>query len=270
MIDTIFYSLIFDYDIKMMENSGRHWAQNAYKGKDYIFEYSAASIATVLHHNPTIDYHILTDDQDLLEEKLSNYDIDDSHLVVQGCKQEIDSWKRASNYCFWPILISMEKMRLLHKEKRLVKLDNDLTCLKPLDERFYAHVGSHVWKYERLCSGGREYWGERLAARTAFGTENFKIYNTGVFSFHPDHNELAKELPQLCGRAAEVDISSVSYFPDKIGVRAKMWSCVEQTANDYWLHKHQIPVMETNEYFFHHCYTITKEGTIKEAGYLRK
>lgn len=276
MIPIVFYSLIFDYDIPTMESSGRHWAQSAYRGKDYIFSYSAASIATILHHNPTIDYRIMTDDKKLLIEKLKAYKIDVDQLMHSGVgftiqeeKQLIDEWK-SNKYCFWPLIKSMDLMVAGHPGKRVVKLDNDLTCLKPLDFKFYSHPGSHVWKFERECSTGKEYWGERLAARTAFGTENFKIYNTGIWSIHPDHSHLAAEIPTLCQAGAEVDISRVSHFPDKPGYKAKMWACVDQTSNNYWLHSYRVPVLETHEYFMHHCYVPNKEGVLKAAEYLKK
>lgn len=278
MMDTVFYSLVFDYDLDTMEKSGRHWASGAYKGKDYIFSYSAASIATVLHYNPTIDYRIMTDDKELLIQKLRQYDIGIDQLMRSGhgivfydMKEQIDAWK-SNRYCFWPLIKSMDEMVVGNgaQDKRVVKLDNDLTCLKTLDARFYDHPGSHVWKFERDCSNGREYWGERLAAKTAFGTEKFKIYNTGIWSIHPTHHRLAKEIPELCKKGADVDISSVSYFPDKPGVKAKTWVCIDQTSNNFWLHKHQVPVLETHEWFFHHCYVTNKEGVIREAEYLRR
>lgn len=275
MIHTVFYSLIFDYNIKTMESSGRHWASSAYKNKDHIFSYSAASIATVLHHNPIIDYRIMTDDPNLLKEKLTLYGVEESKffdgLTIYDNRENIQGWK-SSKYCFWPLIKSMDLYVKGHgaQGKRVVKLDNDLTALKPLDERFYAHQGSHVWKFERSCDRGREYWGERLAARTAFGTDVFNLYNTGVWSVHPDHHLLAREIPDLCVKASDVDISSVSYFPDNPGVKAKTWACSDQTSNNFWLHKHSVPVMETTEYFTHHCYVNNKDGVLKDAEFLLK
>lgn len=278
MIETVFYSLIFDYDIPTMENSGRHWAQSAYRGKDYIFSYSAASIATILHFNLTIDYRILTDDKQLLLEKLRQYRVDSDFLLEKGYgftihedKEMIDEWK-ANKYCFWPLISSMHEFvtGIGLKGKRVVKLDNDLTCLKPLDQKFYDHHGSHVWKFERECNNGKDYWGEKMAAKKAFGTDRFKIFNTGIWSVHPDFAPTAREIPALCQAGADVDISSVSRFPDKPGVTAKMWACVDQTSNNYWLHKYQVPVMETHEYFMHHCYVPNKEGVLKSAEYLKK
>lgn len=271
-IPTKFYSLVFDYSILTMEKSGRHWAATAYKNKDYIFSYSAASIATILHHNPDIDYLIMTDDVELLKLKLSEYQIPPtSYFRIEDFKDTIDEWK-SNKYCFWPLIKSMDLMVSTYSnaERRIVKLDNDLTCLKPLDFRFYSHEGSHVWKFERMCSAGREYWGERLSARKAFGTDEFKIYNTGIWSIHPDHSNLAKDIPEMCSVAAGVDISSVSYFPDRPGVKAATWNCADQTSNNYWLHKNKISVLETHEWFVHHCYVTNKEGVFKGAEYLKK
>lgn len=275
MIQTVFYSLVFDYNIKTMEQSGRHWAATAYKNKDYIFGYSAASIATILDKNPDIDYRILTDDVALLFEKLESYNINlarHSGFRVHEYSQEIEAWK-SDEFCFWPLIKSMESTVLgagVIGGCRVVKLDNDLTALKSLDGKFYDHDGSHVWKFERECSNGRDYWGEKLAARTAFGTDKFRIYNTGVWSIHPRDATRSIEIAQLCSKGANVDISSVSYFPDRPGVKATMYSCIDQTSNNYWLHKHGISVMETHEYFEHHCYVTNKEGVFRGAEYLKK
>ena len=49
-------SLVFSYDFDRMKSSGRVWSHMGYKSKDYIQSYSAASIATFLHHNPEKEY----------------------------------------------------------------------------------------------------------------------------------------------------------------------------------------------------------------------
>ena len=42
-------SLVFNYDLEKQRDSGRLWGKQGYRNKDYIFEYSAASISTFLH-----------------------------------------------------------------------------------------------------------------------------------------------------------------------------------------------------------------------------
>ena len=39
-------SLVFNYDLEKQRDSGRLWGKQGYRNKDYIFEYSAASIST--------------------------------------------------------------------------------------------------------------------------------------------------------------------------------------------------------------------------------
>ena len=65
-----FISLVFDYDFGKQKKSGRIWADRAYRSKDFIFEYTAASIVTFCHHNPDKKYIIDTDDVDLLTLKI--------------------------------------------------------------------------------------------------------------------------------------------------------------------------------------------------------
>lgn len=254
-----------------MKNSGRHWAEQGYKNKDYIFSYSAASIATIVHQNPEIDYRILTDDIALLKSKLDEYEFgyQASKLTLLYMKHQIEEWK-SLGHCFWPLIMSMDYMCESNKNKRVIKLDNDLTALKPLDDKFFSHQGSHVWKFERQCSGGREYWGERLCAREAFGTDNFAGYNTGILSVDIVNQNIVHEISELYLRASSVDISSVSYFPDNPTVKAKTWSCADQTSNNFWFHKNNIPIMETYEYFNHHCYVNSKEGVLEGAKHLLK
>ena len=51
-----FISLVFDYDFGKQKSSGRIWAEKAYKSNDFVFEYTAASIATFCHKNPNKKY----------------------------------------------------------------------------------------------------------------------------------------------------------------------------------------------------------------------
>lgn len=258
------YSLCFDYNLNTVTNSGRHWAKEVYKDRDYIFSYTAASIATVLHHNPKRLYRIYTDDCKLILDKLSKYDVSLDYLDVYDLTSEIRQWQKHS-YSFWPLV---KIVQMNHDRKHLsLKLDNDLTCLKPIDD-LVQHKGAIVWKFERKCSNGREYWGERKAARVGLGTEDFSIYNTGVLGLSPEYQERADEVSDYCEKLISVDISDVSHFPDAPGKKATVWNASEQTAVNYFFHKHKIPILEAYPWFKHHCYEKTKQGVFDEASYL--
>jgi hypothetical protein len=246
------FSLIFDYNIAKMQQTGRPWANVAYKNKDFIFEYSAASIATFAHHNPHLKYDILTDDVSLLEEKLSKYKISFNNLVIKDESKLIAEWT-SHWYCFWP-LISVFDYFINKDDDLVLKLDNDLTCLKPIDD-LLLKKGAIVWKYERICSQGKDRWGEKLAAKKAFGTENFKVWNTGTWGLSSEFQSLAKEIPALCEAAISVDISSVSAFPESPGVVSKTYNTSDQISNCYFLHKNNVPIIESYPWFEHHCYS---------------
>lgn len=258
-----FLSLVFDYNFQKMFESGRIWGKTGYKNKEYIFEYSAASIATVLHQNPDITYEIWTDDPALLSEKVSKYDVSTRNLVLLDKSKEIADWSQ-HRYCFWPAVKIVDENLT---EDKIIKLDNDLTCLKPCDELF-DYEGALVWKYERICARGRDYWGESYAAVRAYGTADFPIYNIGVFYLHPKFHSLAREIPNLCEDMLNVDISPIVRFTEDPGVTTKMWSCSEQTADSYFVFKNGIPVRETHDFFEHHCYTHGKQACIERAKHL--
>lgn len=261
-----FVSIIFDYDLDKMVRSGRIWAKQGYEGKQRILEYSAASIATVLHHNPHIPYVVWTDDADKLNDAIVAYDVDRRNLSIVDEASMISRWKQ-HEYCFWPATKFSEVMML--SDEPTIKLDNDLTCLKPCDELF-QHDGALVWKFERKCSQGRSYWGEKHAASQAFGTAEFDIHNIGVFSLLGPSKHHACELSQLCQRMIDVDVTDIVRFPEDPAARTKMWSCSEQTANCYFIHKHGLNVRETHDHFLHHCYEKSKLACIEAAQFLKK
>lgn len=262
-----FYSLVFAYDLDRMVDSGRHWAKDGYKSTDYIFQYSAASIATFLHHNPFFTYTAYTDDVALLAKHVDAYDVNVDKLNIMSRRVDIARWKAESSYAFNPIV------QLAHEqydgEHWAFKLDNDLVCLKPID-KLLQHDGAILWKRERMCSDGKEYWGERLACRTALGTDDFPIYNMGVFALGGRHHAVGRHVRELCEKIAAVDISSVSQFPDKPGFKAKSWFAAEQSAVSYALHAAGVPIIESYEYFDHVCYTKSKQGVLDGAKFLLK
>ena len=185
-----FISLVFDYDFGKQKKSGRIWADRAYRSKDFIFEYTAASIATFCHHNPDKKYIIDTDDVDLLTLKIKQYSVDTSCIEIRDSSELISEWCK-DDYCFWPLLRHLD-YHASRSEESIVKLDNDLTCLKSVDglDNF---EGVLAWKFERKVSDGRDYWGEKYACAKAIGTDQFLEYNTGVLGISKDNLHITKE-----------------------------------------------------------------------------
>lgn len=263
------YSLVFDYQIAKMQASGRHWADEAYKGKDYIFSYSAASIATFLDKNPHLRYDVLTDDVDLLASKLDAYKVQTSNLNLVDASARIKEWT-AHPYCFWP-LIQVADMHYTGEEDAL-KLDNDLTFRDSIDTllRGLEAGNAWAWKHERLCRQGREYWGESYAARKGLGTDDFHIYNTGVLGVPKGKHAAAKRIATHCEKLIAVDISPVHRFPDKPGVFAKVFNTSDQVAVNFFFHEEGLNVLPAYHFVEHHCYEKTKEKVLTSAAYLLK
>lgn len=264
------YSLVFDYQIAKMQSSGRHWADEAYKNKDYIFSYSAASIATFLHKNPHLQYVVYTDDPDLLAQKIDAYDVQTATLDIVDATPKIQEWT-SHPYCFWP-LIQVAHMHYRGEEHAL-KLDNDLTFHSSIDPylKDLDNGKCLAWKFERRCSQGRDYWGESYAARHALGTDDFVIYNTGVLGvprkFHQDAQAL---IPAYCENLINVDISPIHRFPDKPGVVAKVFNTSDQVAVNFFFDRVGAEVVQTHERVSHHCYEKTKQGVLHFAQHLLK
>ncbi len=258
------YSLVFDYNIKTVTDSGRHWAQEVYKNKDHIFGYTAASVATFLHHNPNLPYMIYTDDVELFQRKIDAYDVPQHALTVVDLSDAIAEWK-SHWYSFWPLvkIVEMNHDGLCDA----LKLDNDLTCLKPIDD-LLAHRGAVAWKRERMCSGGREYWGERKAARVGLGTEDFPIFNMGTLGLTKEYQHNAGDIVKYCEKLIAVDVSDVSHFPDAPGKKTHVWNASEQTAVNYFLHVNKVPILESHPWIMHHCYEKTKDRVFTDAAYL--
>ncbi len=259
------FSLVFDYNIAKMQQTGRPWAATAYKNKDFIFSYSAASIATFLHHNPHLTYDILTDDVSLLEEKINAYKVNTKNLVIKDTSKLINEWTQHW-YCFWPLIQVFDYH--LNSNEGILKLDNDLTCLQPIDD-LLKHDGAIVWKKERLCSAGKDYWGEKYAAQHAFGTDQFFIYNTGTWGLSKTWHNSAKIIPKYCELLVNVDISSINRFPELPGIKSSVFNTSDQVANCYYIEKNNIPILESNRWFNHHCYSHdAKKDCINHASFL--
>jgi hypothetical protein len=260
-------SLVFDYDLKKVADSGRVWGHQAYKNKDFIFEYSAASYATFAHHNPQLEYHIDTDDPDFLWKKLSQYNVSTSNIDIIDSREEIEEWKK-HKYCFWPL--AMHRKKYLSHGESIIKLDNDLTCLKPIDD-LLDFDGCLSWKYERNVNEGKERWGEMYVCREALGTDNFPEYNLGVLGISKDHLHVITECVEYAEKLVNVDASSVIEYNEAPGKKFEMWIVSEQTAMNYAIWKNGLDVQETDDYFVHHCYGFdVKKDVIKSAQFLLK
>lgn len=261
-------SLVFGYDFDKQVSSGRTWGKTGYKSKEFIFEYSAASFATFAHHNPGFDHEVLTDDKTLLTEKTAQYDVDWSGLKIVDGKEKIQEWKN-HRYCFYPAMMHLD----LYKEEtdQLIKLDNDLECLGPLDP-LKDSPDILMWRKERNVNSGREYWGEREAARQAFGTDNFSLYNMGVMGFPAGKkSQLITDLVDAGLKMSEVDISNVVHFPERPDLKVEIWSCSDQTGYCYVLHKNSLNVRTVEDLINHHCYGFdSKKDCINAAKHLLK
>ena len=97
-------SLVFSYDFDKMKSSGRVWSHSGYKNKDYIQSYSAASIATFLHHNPEKKYVVNTDDVDGLSSHIEKYRVSTSNLELVDWSDKLEIWKQ-HEYCFFPAMM---------------------------------------------------------------------------------------------------------------------------------------------------------------------
>jgi len=260
-------SLVFDYDLKKVSDSGRAWGYGAYKNQDFIFEYSAASYATFLHHNPSLNFIIDTDNPDLLWKKLKIYDVPKNNLHINDSSEEINEWKN-HKYCFWPL--AMHRKKYVQYGESILKLDNDLVCLKPIDDLLNRDEVL-VWQRERKIYEGRETWGERYVCREVLGTENFEAYNLGVLGIPANNLSLIDRCVDVTEKMINTDASEVIRYKEAPGRRFKMWVVSEQTAMNWAIHESNSKVLECYEYFNHLCYGFNvKKEVIESAKYLRK
>ena len=195
------------------------------------------------------------------------YNVNTSNLEIVDTNERLEEWKK-HKYCFNPAMMHF-KEHLIPGEK-IIKLDNDLTCLKPIDD-ILDFDGALIWQTEFPISKGREYWGERKVAREVVGTEDFNSYNIGVFGLSPQYLYLVDEMIDIAYKMLDVDISDIVYFKEEPGFKSKMWSCSEQTAYSYVLDREKLKIRQMDDYFNHHCYGFTaKDNCIEEAKYLLK
>ena len=262
-------SLVFEYDIEKQKRSGRVWAEAGYKTKDFVFEYSAASFASFLYHNPDRVHIVDTDDVDLLYGKIKKYNVNHDRLDIRDSTELIREWSK-DEYCFWPLLRHLD-YHASNSNESIVKLDNDLTCLKNIGElEDFSDI--LAWKFERNVSTGRDYWGEKFVCNKALGTDNFNEYNTGVLGISKKNLQIVDEFISVTESLISVDASSVIRFKSHPGVIAKTYATSDQTAVNWVFHNNNLNIAETYDYFFHHCYDINaKDNCIQESKkYLRR
>tara|TARA_R110001592_G_scaffold203448_1_gene453161 strand:+ start:168 stop:968 length:801 start_codon:yes stop_codon:yes gene_type:complete len=259
-------SLVFDYNLEKQKKSGRFWSESGYKNKDFIFEYSAASFASFLHMNPERVHIVDTDDVDFLFSKMKKYNVNLENLDIRDSKDLISEWS-SEEYCFWPLLYHLKHHAESSKDS-VVKLDNDLTCLKPIDE-LKSFKGALAWKFERNVKDGRQYWGESFVCREALGTDDFLEYNTGVLGISKNNLYIVNDFIETTKKMLNIDASHIIRFPDDPSRRVKNYATSDQTSVNWVFNKYNINVRETHDYFFHHCYAIdAKENCIKDSKYL--
>jgi hypothetical protein len=261
------YSLVFDYDLDAQMRSGRIWGHTGYKNKDYIFEYTAASIASFCQFNSHLKYDIYTDDVNLLEQKISLYKGDYRNINIIDHAAQINEWKKL-DYCFWPSVLMFDSC--MNKSNGFVlRLDNDLTYKSSID-KLLEHDGAVVWKFERICSKGREYWGEKPAALRTFGTAEFPIYNIGTLGLSEKYQQKAHDVVGYLNKMLSIDLSNIIRFPGHDEIRVKIWSCCEQSCHCFYMHKYNIPILQSYNIVDHHCYVPNKQSVLDSCKHLRK
>ena len=133
-------ALTYNYNLSKLIDLGRKWAPDVYGGKDFIFEYSAASYATFLDKNRDLKLHIYTDDVGLMKEKMKKYDVP-LNIEYIDFSNEIDKFI-GSKYSFDVLT------HFIHYAKSsndfTVKIDNDLVFYGPLPRPTENCV--FVWK----------------------------------------------------------------------------------------------------------------------------
>lgn len=249
-------ALTYDYDLGKLAEIGRHWANNIYVGKDFIFDYSAASYATFLHKNPTKQLNIYTDDIELMSKKMNQYNIDENKIIYHDFNEVLTKFKDNLKYSF-DILTEFIYYAKSENDFTL-KIDNDLVFYDELPEPNENDV--FVWKYERKVYQGDPRMGEIKVAQNTVGTTDIPIYNLGVLGLPVNYPE--KELREICDAMVSVDISDVT------DVNAKIWHCSEQTANNWIFMKHKYNIVETHPFVTH--FYDNKQKCISEAEYLLK
>lgn len=249
-------ALTYDYDLSKLAEIGRSWAGKVYGGKEFIFEYSAASYATFIDKNPKTKLHLYTDDIELIKEKLNQYNINQDNVLYYDFSDQLKKYSGGLRYSFDVLTDFIYYAK--SKDEFTVKIDNDLVFYGPLPKPKPNDV--FVWKYERRVKEGDPRMGEIKVVQQTIGDVNTPIYNLGVLGLPANYPE--RELRDVCDAMVNVDISDVT------DVNSKIWHCCEQTANNWIFVKHGYDVVETHEIVNHHF--DNKSKCIIDAKYLLK
>jgi hypothetical protein len=249
-------ALTYNYNLQKLSDIGMTWSDNVYGGKDFIFEYSAASYATFIDKNPNRILNIYTDDVEFLKNKMEKYNIEHNRIMYHDYGDQLSKYENNLNYSF-DVLTDF----IYHgksKEEYTVKIDNDLIFYGELPEPNENDI--FVWKYERKISEGNPLMGEIKVAQQTIGRTDIPIFNLGVLGLPVDYPE--RELREVCNNMVNIDISDVT------DLNTKIWHCCEQTANNWIFYKHNYNVVETYN-VVNHLFD-NKKKCIDAAKYLLK
>lgn len=249
-------ALTYDYDINKLASIGRTWAKDVYRGKEFIFEYSAASYATFIDTNPNRELNIYTDDVSLSKEKLEKYNIDYSRIIHHDFSEVLSELHKNMKYSFEALTEFIYYAK--SSTDFTVKIDNDMVFYGQIPEPKENEV--FVWAYERLVYQGNPLMGEIKVAEEALGRTDIPIYNLGILGLPTSYPE--QELRATINKMVNVDISSVTDLDTNI------WHCCEQTANNWIFYKYGYKVRELKN-IVHHYYD-NKKLCIEQAKYLLK
>jgi len=238
-----FIGLTFDHSIKKLEDIGRFWSSKIYRNKENIYDYSAASYATFIHHNPDRKLTLMVDDVSLMLEKLSKYDIDLTNVIMKDWSKEIEEFKK-DKFAFKPLVELIRPFK--DSGEYTTKLDNDLVCHGKVQDDFGDPNAVAVWKLEGLVKDGDIRWGEKLACERIFNETNFIRYNVGLIGMPTEFLKHYEEYAENTEKLVNVDITSVS----DLGV--KMYHCCDQTSYNWLMHKYGFKVNEMYGLFDHH------------------
>lgn len=254
-----FISMVFDYDLNKLSNIGRKWSYSVYKGKDFVFEYSAASIASVLKYNKNNFYEVYTDDIELLKSKINKYDVSTDNLSLIDWSDKLYEWKKVE----YPLYCSMMMMKhnSFFSKENFVRLDNDLICKKEFNEPIEPKV-THIWKKEGIVGDGDWLWGERFICEKLFGETNFMRNNIGVLSLHKEDHYLVEQATDIAEKLVSIDIRDIT------DVDSSIWHCCDQTAYNWLFYKNNFKIIETDQWFNHH-FAIKQNCIIEAQKYLR-
>ncbi len=236
-----FIALTFDYNINKLESIGRHWSKDVYKEKNFIFEYSAASYASFLHFNPDEKLYLLTDDVELLQNKLSIYNINLDNVTFVDWQKELKEYTK-DKYAFRPLIELVKYFK--NSNDYIIKLDNDLICKQKVN---FSNLKDEVlvWKLEGLVAHGDPRWGEKLVCNTVVNNTNFIRYNVGVLGLPPSFWKYHEDYLDVCQKMIDVDISGVT------DVNSKIYHCCEQTAYNWIFYKYNYTIFQTYNLFDH-------------------